>query len=710
MDSSLHSLLVGRYSEEIVSTRCKRPMLERLVRHFEDLVVENNLPALVLEGHCLDGERDAELRRFFRLSAAARHHYIFSCGPNCPERTWSAPIFPNCTVLQRGDFHTVDTGPFILIVSPKFSGVLASAKSPVAGGDDEPSYQMAWSFDPGVVFTTLEYLTARVSAEHPNYEAVLAGHLRENAPLSSSLRLTLNFMTKLAVMMQRQAEMETATSRISALVSSTFDLGEILQGAVNQIAKSLDVRQVTLSVWNEMTQVPEAAHASTYARGRSTASAISSADRPAPIKAPIAMRGRETGVLTVEDDTPGRVWQEEELTMVRTVADHLAVGIGHARLFKHINEQAITDELTGLFNKRYFVDRLELEMQFATRSGKAVSLIIFDLDHMKRVNDTYGHVAGDTALRYVGRTMRMIVRTIDVCARYGGEEFVVIPRPSRASGTSRRASGCRRSRGPRRQSTTSSTKRTRQCTLPRPAGETAARALARPWSSGRARGLRSRRQHKAPGGVRSKRSERSELHTQPGVTVTHGDEPLKGAKASEPRRENPAPCGRPRGSRVRGLPRAGRQSPARSRAPALRSEVAELIAVLRTSGNSPHALVESPNDGGRIPLDWQPPTEVVEDDHAAGVDPVGPGCDVGDVLEGDAHRQVSCPAAAVVRCRQRRPEAVLGFSEPLRVPVVVALRHKPVASVAQALFTTVAVEDQDRAGVLRAIHRVNSNK
>jgi diguanylate cyclase (GGDEF)-like protein len=429
MNGSLYSLLVSQHPDQLVPMRCRAPLLGRLVRYFEDLVVENNLRALVVQGRCVDGSDVVERRRFCRLSTAARYHYVFTCGPNCPSRTWSVPTFPNSTIFEHRDFHEFDTGPFLIIVHPHFSGVLVSHRVVDEQSDTLP-YEVVWSFEPNVVYSVLEYLHARVAAQHREHESEFVRQLRESSPSSASLRLTLNLTTKLAQLLQRQTEIETAISRISAMISGALNMGEIYQAIVEQVAKSLGVRRVALAVWHEHNATPEAVHeAIRPARDTAPSGEYSSGElRPPlePIEAPIISRGVAVGLLTVEDDSSVRVWEEEEMMMVRTVADHLAVGISNARLFRQIEEQAMTDELTGLFNRRYFHDRLERECQFAQRSGQPVSLIVLDLDRLKRINDTFGHPMGDAVLRHVGDTLKAVVRNVDVCARYGGEEFVVI--------------------------------------------------------------------------------------------------------------------------------------------------------------------------------------------------------------------------------------------------------------------------------------------
>jgi diguanylate cyclase (GGDEF)-like protein len=427
MNRSLYSLLVSQHAAEIAPMRCTEQMLGRLIRHMDDLVVENGLSAVVIRGRCLNGNAAEEVKRFYRLSAAVRRHYIFACGPNCLERTWTIPTFPGSSVLQRGDFHEVDQGPFVLIVDPRFSGLIASTR--VADGDnvgEGNAFEMVWTFDPNVVYTALEYLVARVSAQHRDDAREFESQVRHSAPSSASLRLTLTFTTKLAIILQRQTEMETATSRISALVNSTFEISAILQGAVDQIAKSLGVRRVALAVWDEERLMPEAIHEAVAPKDAQARQPETLIALPTPIEVPVSSRGRTLGVLTVEDDTPFRTWCEEELTMVHTVAHHLGIGISHARLFKQTEEQAITDDLTGLYNKRHLMGRLDREMQVAARSGQPVSVILLDLDNLKAVNDTFGHIVGDSVIRRMGEVVRAHVRTIDIAARFGGEEFVVV--------------------------------------------------------------------------------------------------------------------------------------------------------------------------------------------------------------------------------------------------------------------------------------------
>ncbi len=134
---------------------------------------------------------------------------------------------------------------------------------------------------------------------------------------------------------------------------------------------------------------------------------------------PFLHNGRPIGLLYA-----GR--GPETATLDQEILDNLAVHVGlalsNARNFTH----AITDGLTGLYNKRYGSGRLGDLIYDARRYGYALSLIMLDIDHFKRVNDTYGHPAGDAVLQAVARRLRGALRQSDLPVRYGGEEFMLL--------------------------------------------------------------------------------------------------------------------------------------------------------------------------------------------------------------------------------------------------------------------------------------------
>jgi diguanylate cyclase (GGDEF)-like protein len=104
------------------------------------------------------------------------------------------------------------------------------------------------------------------------------------------------------------------------------------------------------------------------------------------------------------------------------VADQAAVAINKAQLW----DMAVTDSLTGLYVRRYFLVKLQEELHRAERYDNILSIVMADLDHFKNINDTYGHDAGDRVLKAIGKFLQQNIRDVDMVARYGGEEFVIM--------------------------------------------------------------------------------------------------------------------------------------------------------------------------------------------------------------------------------------------------------------------------------------------
>ncbi|MDZ7344194.1 MAG: sensor domain-containing diguanylate cyclase [candidate division KSB1 bacterium] len=139
----------------------------------------------------------------------------------------------------------------------------------------------------------------------------------------------------------------------------------------------------------------------------------------------IATDGRALGVMSLLRRQPDS-FTANEIDLLRKMADQIGKAIDTIALYQHTRELSITDELTGVFNRRYFNQRYEREIQRAQRYGRALSLIMLDIDHFKIFNDTHGHLAGDAVLKQVAKILEQSIRRADILARYGGEEFVVV--------------------------------------------------------------------------------------------------------------------------------------------------------------------------------------------------------------------------------------------------------------------------------------------
>ena len=117
---------------------------------------------------------------------------------------------------------------------------------------------------------------------------------------------------------------------------------------------------------------------------------------------------------------------EDQADLLNGVASEAAIAIVHAQLFHAQEENALTDELTRLPNRRALAQSFLQEMNRARRHHNAIAFLMIDLDHFKQVNDTYGHLSGDQVLAELANLLRSGARDSDVCARYGGEEFGMI--------------------------------------------------------------------------------------------------------------------------------------------------------------------------------------------------------------------------------------------------------------------------------------------
>jgi two-component system cell cycle response regulator len=141
---------------------------------------------------------------------------------------------------------------------------------------------------------------------------------------------------------------------------------------------------------------------------------------------PLVCQDRVVGVLNLADKLNGTRFDSGDIALIELFSQLIGASIGNVKLFEKIQRQATTDGLTGLVNHKTFYEILEKELWRLKRYGGRISLIMVDVDNLKRINDVYGHRAGDKAIREISRRIKGCVRQIDTAARYGGDEFAVI--------------------------------------------------------------------------------------------------------------------------------------------------------------------------------------------------------------------------------------------------------------------------------------------
>jgi diguanylate cyclase (GGDEF)-like protein/PAS domain S-box-containing protein len=160
---------------------------------------------------------------------------------------------------------------------------------------------------------------------------------------------------------------------------------------------------------------------------------------PAYLCVPMMAQGEALGLLHLRESTPvedgshelPELRAESRVRLAATVAEHIALALANLKLRETLRTQSIRDQLTGLYNRRHMEESLERELRRASRTGRSIGIVLVDIDHFKRINDTHGHEAGDKMLKAVGQFLQSRMREEDLACRYGGEEFVfVLPEAS----------------------------------------------------------------------------------------------------------------------------------------------------------------------------------------------------------------------------------------------------------------------------------------
>ncbi|MDP2238654.1 MAG: sensor domain-containing diguanylate cyclase [Burkholderiales bacterium] len=143
---------------------------------------------------------------------------------------------------------------------------------------------------------------------------------------------------------------------------------------------------------------------------------------------PLIAHGRMLGLLHLQrlKNVPINVAADPGLALAMAVAEDLCLALANMRLRESLREQSIRDPLTGLFNRRFVDEYLVQELARAQRMKRQISMVALDIDHFKRINDTFGHSAGDVVLKKVSTVLRAHVRGSDIASRIGGEEFLLL--------------------------------------------------------------------------------------------------------------------------------------------------------------------------------------------------------------------------------------------------------------------------------------------
>src|SRR4030095_16531953 len=447
---SLYHSLLAQHPRQLTPLRCAPSTIAQLHRYFEEVVLENGLGALVIQSLPRVEQRSArETNRVRDLINVAENVFLFLCATDTLSKLMvnRGKSRKQALVLEKEEEAAYER--FVVIADARFSALLASVANP----DSEADNLVVWTFEPDVVYSALEYLMARITAESPYHADAFANGVRVSMPKATSLQLTLGVTTKLARLLQEQAEREIAVNRIATGIRNSLELDSLLLTAVNEVGRSLNamccaVRIEGDLVCDTMTNYyfrAEPAVTEEQKRELFTDLELVRANLPHSPKAwiidgddtsghavsvqaavPLVYQGAFVGLLLVQSDDASRTWADNEMLLLHTVADQLTVAVKQAHLFTQMQAQALTDALTGCYNRRSFEMQLEKDLRSAIRMHQPLSLIMMDLDDFKDINDRAGHDTGDVALKMVADSLRAELRGVDSAARFGGDEFAII--------------------------------------------------------------------------------------------------------------------------------------------------------------------------------------------------------------------------------------------------------------------------------------------
>ncbi|WCK53107.1 diguanylate cyclase [Aneurinibacillus sp. Ricciae_BoGa-3] len=247
---------------------------------------------------------------------------------------------------------------------------------------------------------------------------------------------------------------------MSEAVNRDNDINRVIQIAAEEIAQSMDVSRVIMGLLNEERQMIEIVsataeypnnwaesldcrfpggdtrHMEAFFTGKPVVVRDGMRDSRcshfakemglySSITVPIMYKGKRIGIIYA-DNSDYRTYPDMQVEFLNVVANQLGLAVTNNRQFEHIKMLAVTDGLTGLHTRQYFNERYMDEYRLSARHNFSLCLIMIDVDDFKKINDTYGHIAGDNVLVSVARMIKKQVRISDVVARYGGEEIIIL--------------------------------------------------------------------------------------------------------------------------------------------------------------------------------------------------------------------------------------------------------------------------------------------
>ncbi|MBI2136789.1 diguanylate cyclase [Candidatus Woesearchaeota archaeon] len=295
----------------------------------------------------------------------------------------------------------------------------------------------------------LEKLTGVTFEEYSDaLNKIKVRNVVEVQTLAKMLALFASLVPELAAqkyIADRKINELTILNQIASTVNSTLDLPKILQAVMNFMLQAIKAKSCSIAIIE--TKKRYSLHEPSNALLKAESMLDSQvAETKAVIKIPVIkndFRFYELNVeynavlafpLKLKDEVIGVInlygeyinLSESDLAFLNIVTTQVAIAIDNARKYENVKDASIRDKLTGLFNRRHFMETLVNEIERSQRFKTPITISMFDIDHFKKYNDIHGHLAGDRLLKELADVVQSSVRNIDTVGRYGGEEFIII--------------------------------------------------------------------------------------------------------------------------------------------------------------------------------------------------------------------------------------------------------------------------------------------
>src|ERR1044071_6665195 len=256
---SLYDSLLAQHPRQLTSVKCAPSTIVQLHRYFEEVVLENSLNALVVESIPAAEEHAREATRIKQLVEVADQVFLFLGTGDTLSQQLATENALGCEASIIEQSTDANKERFVVIADARFSALLASTSGQndhsTGGGD-----LVVWTFEPDVDYSALEYLMARVTAQHPSHSASFAKAVQLSMPKATSLQLTLGVTTKLARLLQEQAEREIAVNRIATAIRDSLELESLLMTAANELGRALNAKSCAVRVEGDLVGATTTSH------------------------------------------------------------------------------------------------------------------------------------------------------------------------------------------------------------------------------------------------------------------------------------------------------------------------------------------------------------------------------------------------------------------------------------------------------------------